>query len=85
MDKWRHYLERGQFIIKMDYENLKFLLQQRLHTHLHTHLQKKGMARLMGLDYVIQYRKGRENKVVDVLSRCTEEAMVTSITMVVPD
>jgi len=34
VDKWRHYLEGGRFIIKTDHENLKFLLQQKLHRHL---------------------------------------------------
>ena len=47
--RWRHYLERGQFIIRTDYESLKFLLQEKLHTH----LQRKGMAKLMGLDYFV--------------------------------
>ena len=27
VDKWRHYLEGSKFIIKMDHESLKFLLQ----------------------------------------------------------
>ena len=49
VDKWRHYLEGGTFVIKTDYESLKFLLQQRLNTH----LQQKGMTKLMGLDYSI--------------------------------
>ena len=51
VDKWRQYLEGGKFIIKIDHERLKFLLQQRLQTQ----LQSKGMAKLMGLDYLIQY------------------------------
>jgi len=68
VDKWRHYLEGGRFIIKTDHESLKFLLQQRLQTQ----LQKKGMAKLMGLDYTIQYRKGKENVAADAPSRCHE-------------
>ena len=27
VEKWRHYLEGGRFVIKIDYESLKFLLQ----------------------------------------------------------
>ena len=34
LDKWCHYLEGGTFVIKIDHESMKFLLQQRLHTHL---------------------------------------------------
>ena len=49
VDKWRHYLEGGRFITKTDYESLKFLLQQKLQTQ----LQRKGMAKLMVLDYII--------------------------------
>ena len=30
--KWRHYLEVGRFVIKTNYESLKFLLQQKLQT-----------------------------------------------------
>ena len=69
VERWRHYLEGGQFIIKTDHESLKFLLLQKLHTH----LQRKGMAKLMGMDYNIQYRKGREKVVTNALSMCTKE------------
>jgi len=48
-----------------DHENLKFLLLQKLHTQ----LQKKRMAKLMGLDYVICFRKGKENVAEDAMSR----------------
>lgn len=81
IEKWRHYLEGGQFIIKTDHESLKFLLQQRLHTH----LQRKGIAKLMGLNYVIQFRKGKENVTVDALSRCFEEGSTAAITTMVPN
>ena len=52
---------------------------------IHTYLQKKGMAKLMDLDYVIQYRKGKENIAADALSRCMEEGMVALITVVTPN
>lgn len=80
MDKWRYYLERDQFIIKINPKSLKFLLQQRLHAQ----LQKKGMTKLMLLDYVIQYRKGKENKAANALSKCVEEGTMALITSVVP-
>ena len=81
VDKWRHYLKGGRFIIKTDHKSLKFLLQQRLHTH----LKKKGMAKLTGLDYVMQFRKGKENVATDALSRCQEGGLLAAITSVVPN
>ena len=68
-----------RFIIKTDQERLKFLLQQKLQTQ----LQRKGMAKLMGLDYSIQYKKGKENVVADALSRRHEEGSVAAITTVI--
>jgi len=75
-EMWRHYLEGDRFIIKTDHESLKFLLPQKLYTH----IQRKGMSKLMGLDYIIQYRKGYQNKAADALSRCLEERGAAAIT-----
>ena len=43
------------------------------------------MAKLMGLDYVIQFRKGKENVAADALSCCQEEGTCEAILAVVPD
>jgi hypothetical protein len=53
------------FVIKTDHISLKYLLEQRLN-HI---LQHKGLCKLLGLDYVIQYKKRVDNKVADALSR----------------
>ena len=79
VDKWRHYLEGGSFVIRTNHESLKFLLQQKLQTR----LQRKGMRKLMGSDYTIQYRKGKENVVVDALSLCFKEGRVAAIIAVI--
>jgi hypothetical protein len=42
VEKWRHYLEQEQFIIQMNHESLKYLLDQKIHTA----IQKKGLTRL---------------------------------------
>ena len=39
----------------------------------------------MGLDYVIQFRKGKENIAADALSHCQEEGVCVAISTVVPD
>ena len=43
------------------------------------------MSRLMGLDYVIQYWRGQENKAVDALSRCVEERASVAIIAITSD
>lgn len=65
VQKWRHYLDCGEFIIKTDQEAIKHLLSQRLHTY----IQQKGITKLLGLNYKICYKKGKENKAADALSR----------------
>ena len=75
----RPLIQLLKFVIKTGHQSLKFLLQLKLHTQ----LQKKGMAKLMGLDYTIQYKKGRENVVADTLSRCQEKGETTAITALI--
>lgn len=67
--KWHTYLQGHHFVIKTDHQSLKFLLEQRLSTL----LQQKWLAKLMGLDYEIVYKQGKENVVADALSRLPEE------------
>jgi hypothetical protein len=52
-------------VIKTDHLSLKHLLEQCL-TH---SLQHKGLSKLLEMEYVVQYKKGANNKAVDVLSR----------------
>ncbi|XP_019265828.1 PREDICTED: uncharacterized protein LOC109243359 [Nicotiana attenuata] len=65
VEKWRHYLQGGHFIVRTDHQSLKFLLEQKITTA----LQQKGLTKLLGLDYEVQYKKGTENRVADALSR----------------
>lgn len=53
----------------MDHESLKYLLEQKTTTL----MQQKRMFKLIGFDYTIVYRKGKENLVVDALSRRDSE------------
>jgi hypothetical protein len=65
VDKWRPYLQQGEFIIKTDQKALTHLDDQRLSTP----WQHRALTKLLGLHYKIIYKKGHENKVVDALSR----------------
>jgi len=68
---WRHYLKGAPFTIKTDKIRLKYLLGQKVHTS----MQHKGLCKLLGLDYKIEYKQGVENKVVDALSRRERQEM----------
>lgn len=74
VDKWRHYLHLHHFIITTGHFSLKFLQEQKTTTS----LPHKGLTKLMGLSYGIQYRKGVENLVADALSRKHEQATINN-------
>lgn len=73
--KWHSYLQGHHFIIKTDHQSLKYLLEQRLFTL----LQHKWLEKLMGFDYKIVYKKGRDNMAADALSRVHEVDAVGEI------
>ena len=62
---WRPYLLGRKFYIQTDQRSLNFLLEQRITTP----EQQKWVAKLLGYDYEIIYRPGRENAAADALSR----------------
>jgi hypothetical protein len=80
VDKWRHYLQRGAFVIKTDHKSFTFLGDQQLQSD----LQKKAMTKLMGLQFQIVYKKGAENVVVDALSRKSSILELAAISKVQP-
>lgn len=65
VQKWTYYLLGCRFIICTDHQSLKHLLEQRLHID----GQLKWLTKLMGYDYEICYRCGKENVVADALSQ----------------
>ncbi|KAH0764728.1 hypothetical protein KY285_000599 [Solanum tuberosum] len=56
VDKWRHYLQYKHFVVKTDHHSLKYLLEQKVTTT----VQQRGLTKLLGLDYEVQYKKGAE-------------------------
>ena len=65
VDKWRCYLQRGEFLIKTGHKGLCHLQDQTLFTK----WQKNAMAKLAGLQFKLHYKKVVENRVADALSR----------------
>lgn len=59
VNKWRHYLQRGHFIIKTDQQVSNICLS--------------GLTKLLSLYYEVQYKRGTDNRVADALSRRQEE------------
>jgi len=57
VERWRHYLQRQEFIILTDHKSLAYLQEQNLHSD----MQRKAMTRLMGLQFKIVYKKGKDN------------------------
>ena len=62
---WRPYILGKKFIIQTDQQSLKYFVEQCVATP----EQQKWVAKLMGYDYEIVYKPGRDNSAADSLSR----------------
>jgi hypothetical protein len=62
---WRPYLIGWKFYIETNQQSLKYFLEQRIATL----EQQKWVAKLLGYDYEITCCLGRENFIVNALSR----------------
>lgn len=74
---WRPYLLGQKFIIRTDHCSLKYFLEQKVATP----EQQKWVTKLMGYDYEIQYRPGKENKAADSLSRVSGSPLLQAISI----
>lgn len=68
--KWCQYLLGNKFRIYTDHKSLKSLMTQSIQTS----EQQKWLTKLMGYQYDICYKPGKENVVADALSRINEVA-----------
>jgi hypothetical protein len=62
---WRPYLWGRRFVVHTDHRSLRFILDQRLTTI----PQYQWASKLLGYDFVVEYRPGTLNVMADVLSR----------------
>ena len=73
--KWRPYLFGNTFVIKTNQQSLKHLLEQRIGTP----MQQKWISKLLGYHFVVEFKRGKENKVADALSRKEDTNLQTEI------
>ena len=73
--KWRPYLLGRPFVIKTDQQSLKYILEQRVATL----AQQKWLAKLLSYLFVVEYKKGCENRVADAFSRRVDDDLVGDV------
>jgi transposase InsO family protein len=83
LKKWHPYLIGRHFKVKTDHDSLKYFLEQRLSSE----EQQKWVTKILGYDFEIVYKKGKQNVVADALSRKDEdvEAFLCAISIIQPD
>ena len=81
LTKWRQYLLGSKFLIRTDHNSLQHLLQQNM---LMTE-QQKWIENISTVNMDILHKRGKNNVVVDALSRKDEEVQVYVVSMVIPE
>ncbi|KAD3642211.1 hypothetical protein E3N88_31435 [Mikania micrantha] len=71
--KWRHYILGCRFRVFTDQRSLRHLLTQVIQTP----EQHKWASKLIGYDFEIHYKPGKENHVADALSRIPDPQLLT--------
>ena len=80
LKKWKHYFAGSKLVIRTDQQSLKYIQEQRLAEG----VQHKLLIKLLGFDYQVEYKKGKENKVADALSRQIAPEQLMAITTANP-
>ena len=83
LKKWRPYLMRRHFKVKMDHDSLKYFLEQILSSE----EKQKWAPKMLGYDFEIIYKKGKQNVVANALSKKDEnvEVFLYVISIIQPD
>ncbi|XP_058008301.1 uncharacterized protein LOC110662402 [Hevea brasiliensis] len=69
LETWQHYLWPKEFVIHCDLESLKYIKSQHKFSRRHT----KWVEFIESFPYVVKYKQGKENVVVDALSRRSQK------------
>jgi len=80
IERWRQYLQRQEFVIHTDHKSLAHLTEQNLHSD----MQRKAMTRLLGLQFKVIYKKGKDNITADALSRAGHLLALQAVSLVQP-
>lgn len=80
LKKWKHYFASTSLIIRTDQQSLRYIQDQRLVEG----IQHKLLIKLLGYNYSIEYKKGKDNKAADALSRMPNQSNVMAISVVQP-
>jgi hypothetical protein len=63
--KWKHYISEATLILHTDQQSLKYIGDQKSLQG----IQHKLLIKLLGYNYRIEYKKGKQNRAADALSR----------------
>jgi hypothetical protein len=75
IQKWRPYLLGRHFQVHTNQKSLKFLTEQRIMAE----DQQKWIAKLIGFDFEVKYKPGKDNSAADALSRQMNYASITTV------
>jgi hypothetical protein len=74
LKKWKHYFSDSSLVIRTDQQSLRYIQYQRLIEG----IQHKLLVKLLGYNYTVEYKKGKDNKVADALSQVKHNLQTTS-------
>ncbi|KAI5390202.1 hypothetical protein KIW84_075494 [Lathyrus oleraceus] len=75
IQKWRPYLLGKHFKVHTDQKSLKFITEQRVMGE----DQQKWLSKLIGYDFEVKYKPGKENSAADSLSRQMQYSHITTV------
>jgi hypothetical protein len=83
LKQWHPYLIGRNFKVKTNHDSFKYFLEQILSSE----EKQKWVTKMLGYEFEIIYKKGKQNVVADAFSRKDEdvEAFLCAISIIQPD